>query len=93
MPARSSHEIRASIEETRRELSYSVGDLQSKLRQVTDWRSKLAIFASYYAGLDANDGQFHAERLLIGYGPWAAKRYLGKFAGRPRLKGLPISLS
>ena len=42
MPSRSSHEIRASIEETRRELSYSVGDLQSKLRQVTDWRSKLA---------------------------------------------------
>ena len=42
MPARSSDEIRASIEETRRELSYSVTDLQSKLREVTDWRSKLA---------------------------------------------------
>ena len=42
MAARSSHEIRASIEETRRELSYSVGDLQSKLREVTNWRAKLA---------------------------------------------------
>jgi hypothetical protein len=42
MPARSSAEIRASIEETRRELSYSVTDLQSKIREVTDWRSKLA---------------------------------------------------
>jgi len=42
MPARSSHEIRASIEETRRELSYSVNDLQSKLREVTNWRAKLA---------------------------------------------------
>lgn len=42
MPARSSHEIRASIEETRRELSYSVTDLQSKIREVTNWRAKLA---------------------------------------------------
>jgi Protein of unknown function (DUF3618) len=42
MPARSSAEIRASIEETRRELSYSVNDLQWKLREVTNWRAKLA---------------------------------------------------
>ena len=42
MPARSSAEIRASLEETRRELSYSVNDLQSKLRDVTNWRAKLA---------------------------------------------------
>ena len=42
MPSRSSHEIRASIEETRRELSYSVNDLQSKIREVTNWRAKLA---------------------------------------------------
>ena len=59
----------------------------------SDWRSKLSIFASFYAGLDANDGQFHPERLLIGYGPWVAKRFIGKFAGRPRLMGLPISVS
>jgi hypothetical protein len=42
MPARSSHEIRASIEETRRELSFSVTDLQSKVREITNWRAKLA---------------------------------------------------
>ncbi len=39
---RSSAEIRASIEETRRELSYSVTDLQSKVKEITDWRSRLA---------------------------------------------------
>jgi Protein of unknown function (DUF3618) len=39
---RSSAEIRASIEETRRELSYSVNDLQSKVKQLTDWRARLA---------------------------------------------------
>jgi dienelactone hydrolase len=42
MPERSSAEIRASIEETRRELSYSVTDLQSKVKQLTNWRAKLA---------------------------------------------------
>jgi hypothetical protein len=42
MPQRSSAEIRASIEETRRELSYSVGDLQSKVKELTNWRAKLA---------------------------------------------------
>ena len=41
-PQRSSAEIRASIEETRRELSYSVNDLQSKVRELTNWRAKLA---------------------------------------------------
>jgi hypothetical protein len=39
---RTSAEIRASIEETRRELSYSVNDLQSKVKELTDWRTKLA---------------------------------------------------
>jgi hypothetical protein len=42
MPQRSSAEIRASIEETRRELSYSVIDLQSKVKELTNWRAKLA---------------------------------------------------
>ena len=42
MPQRSSSEIRASIEETRRELSYSVTDLQSKVKELTNWRAKLA---------------------------------------------------
>jgi outer membrane murein-binding lipoprotein Lpp len=42
MPQRSSDEIRASIEATRRELSYSVTDLQSKVKELTNWRAKLA---------------------------------------------------
>ena len=42
MQQRSSDEIRASIEETRRELSYSVNDLQSKVKDLTNWRAKLA---------------------------------------------------
>ncbi len=42
MPQRSSAEIRASIEETRRELAYSVNDLQSKVKHLTDWRARLA---------------------------------------------------
>jgi outer membrane murein-binding lipoprotein Lpp len=42
MAERSSAEIRASIEETRRELSYSVNDLQSKVKELTNWRARLA---------------------------------------------------
>ena len=41
MPTRSSQEIRQSIEVTRQELQYSVGDLQSKVRDLTNWRAKL----------------------------------------------------
>lgn len=39
---RTSAQIRASIEETRRELEYSVNDLQAKVKELTDWRTKLA---------------------------------------------------
>lgn len=43
MPAqRTPQEIRASVEETRRELQYSLNDLQSKVTQLTDWRAQLA---------------------------------------------------
>ena len=42
MPERTSLEIRASIEETRRELSYSINDLQAKVRELTNWRARLA---------------------------------------------------
>lgn len=42
MPARSPEEIRQSIEETRRELTYSLTDLQGKVDEITDWRSQLA---------------------------------------------------
>ena len=42
MPAsRSPEMIRASIEETRRELAFSVNDLRSKMTEITDWRGQL----------------------------------------------------
>jgi hypothetical protein len=33
--------IRASMEETRRELTYSVNDLRSKMNELTNWRGQL----------------------------------------------------
>ena len=33
--------IRSQIEETRRELAFSVNDLRSKVNEITDWRSQL----------------------------------------------------
>ena len=42
MPARSPQEIRASVENTRQELEYSLNDLQAKVTEITDWKSKLA---------------------------------------------------
>ncbi|HEX8076142.1 MAG TPA: DUF3618 domain-containing protein [Thermoleophilaceae bacterium] len=41
MATRTPEEIRASVQETRRELEYSLNDLQSKVTQITDWRSQL----------------------------------------------------
>ncbi|HEV7845249.1 MAG TPA: hypothetical protein VGO83_03265 [Thermoleophilaceae bacterium] len=42
MAGRTPEEIRLSVETTRQELQYSLNDLQSKVTQLTDWRSKLA---------------------------------------------------
>ncbi|MEA2403410.1 MAG: hypothetical protein QOE08_57 [Thermoleophilaceae bacterium] len=42
MPTRSPYEIRASVQETRRELEFSVNDLQSKVKQLSDWRSQIS---------------------------------------------------
>jgi hypothetical protein len=42
MPGRTPEEIRASVENTRQELEYSLNDLQSKVTELTDWRSMLA---------------------------------------------------
>jgi len=39
---RSPEQIRASIEETRRELAFSVNDLRSKVQEIADWRRQLA---------------------------------------------------
>ena len=41
MPDRSPAEIRTSVEETRRELEFSLNDLQAKVTQITDWRTQL----------------------------------------------------
>ncbi len=38
---RSPEQIRSEIEETRRELSFSVNDLRSKVTELTDWRRQL----------------------------------------------------
>jgi hypothetical protein len=42
MATRSPHEIRTSVQETRRELEFSVNDLQSKVKQLSDWRSQIS---------------------------------------------------
>jgi hypothetical protein len=41
MPNRSPEVIRASIEETRQELEFSLNDLQGKVRELTNWRAQL----------------------------------------------------
>jgi hypothetical protein len=41
MAARSPEQIRTSIEETRRELAFSVNDLRSKVAELSDWRRQL----------------------------------------------------
>jgi hypothetical protein len=41
MPSRSPEVIRASIEETRQELEFSLNDLQGKFRELTNWRAQL----------------------------------------------------
>ena len=38
---RSPELIRSQIEETRRELAFSVNDLRSKVTEITDWRKQL----------------------------------------------------
>ena len=39
--SRSPEMIRASIEETRHELAFSVNDLRSKVAEITNWRGQL----------------------------------------------------
>ena len=41
MAERRPQEIRASVEVTRQELEYSLNDLQSKVRELTNWRSQI----------------------------------------------------
>jgi hypothetical protein len=42
MPTRSPEEIRLSVQETRRELEFSLNDLQAKVKELTDWRRQIA---------------------------------------------------
>ena len=62
MATRSPAEIRASVEETRKELEYSLNDLQAKVREVTDWRAQLvkhkreAIIGAAVAGFAIGGG-------------------------------------
>jgi hypothetical protein len=41
-PARTPEEIRRSLQATRTELTYSINDLQGKVRELTNWRRQLA---------------------------------------------------
>lgn len=41
-PTRSPEQIRSSIQETRRELTFSLNDLQGKVAQLTNWRRILS---------------------------------------------------
>ncbi len=39
---RTPEEIRSSIEDTRKDLAFSVNDLRSKVAEITNWRRQLA---------------------------------------------------
>ena len=39
--ARTPQEVRLSVQETRRELEFSLGDLKSKIAELTDWKKQL----------------------------------------------------
>jgi hypothetical protein len=40
--SRSPEQIRTQLEETRRELAFSVNDLRSKVNEITNWRRQLS---------------------------------------------------
>jgi hypothetical protein len=71
-PTRSPEMIRASIEETRRELTFSVEDLRSKMTEVTDWRRQLiknrrtALIGAAVAGFVVGGGVAATISLLSG---------------------------
>jgi hypothetical protein len=71
-PAQSPEMIRASIEETRRELAFSVNDLRSKMNELTDWRRQLrenrkaALVGAAVAGFVIGGGVAATVSLLTG---------------------------
>lgn len=70
--ARSPEMIRASIEETRHELAFSVNDLRSKVAELTNWRGQLvrnrktALIGAAVAGFVIGGGVAAGVSLLTG---------------------------
>jgi hypothetical protein len=70
--ARSPEMIRASIEETRHELAFSVNDLRSKMTELTNWRGQLvrnrkaALVGAAVAGFVIGGGVAAGVSLLTG---------------------------
>jgi hypothetical protein len=70
--SRSPEMIRASIEETRHELAFSVNDLRSKMAEITNWRGQLirnrrtALIGAAVAGFVIGGGVAAGFSLLTG---------------------------
>jgi hypothetical protein len=69
---RSPQMIRAEIEETRRELAFSVNDLRSKVTEITNWRGQLirnrrtALIGAAVAGFVIGGGVAATVSLITG---------------------------
>ena len=69
---RSPEMIKASIEETRRELTFSVNDLRSKVTELTNWRGQLirnrktALIAAGVAGFVIGGGVAATVSIITG---------------------------
>jgi hypothetical protein len=69
---RSPEMIRAEIEETRRELAFSVNDLRSKMTELTNWRGQLirnrkaALVSAAVAGFVIGGGVAATISLMTG---------------------------
>ena len=69
---RSPEMIRASIEETRHELAFSVNDLRSKMAEITNWRGQLirnrksALIGAAVAGFVIGGGDAAGISLISG---------------------------
>jgi Protein of unknown function (DUF3618) len=69
---RSPEMIRAEIEETRRELAFSVNDLRSKVTELTNWRGQLirnrkaALIGAAAAGFVIGGGLAATVSILTG---------------------------
>ena len=70
--SRSPEMIRASIEETRRELTFSVNDLRSKVTELTNWRGQLvrnrkaALIGAAVAGFVVGGGVAATVSIITG---------------------------